>query len=248
MKIKNVLISQPKPEDKSPYATICENLKITIDFIPFVYVERCTDKEFRVQKVDISQYSGVILTSKSAVDYFFDMSERTRYKPGDHVKFFCNSHAIANYLQKYMPYRKKRIYGGPKGLEQLRPLLRRHKAEKFLLPCSDKLSPAKVKILEGMEFLDWTKVALYKTAKSDLSNIAIANYDVLVFFSPSGVESLFHNFPDFKQENTHIATFGKSTFQLAENFGLDVAIKAPSEEFPSMKMALESYIKANNKR
>ena len=246
MKVKTILVSQPKPEKKSPYFGICERYKVKMDFIPFVHVEGVSARDIRNQRVDFSKYSAIIFTSKNVVDYFFDAAKKMRYEPTDDIKYFCQSGAISNYLQKYITYRKRRIYKGQKTLQQLKPLLKKYETEKFLLPCSNKLSPFTVKYLNELN-VNWTKVELCKTVKSNLSHLENVFYDILVFFSPSGIESLYHNFPNFKQNNTRIAVFGISTIKFAKKAGLKIDIQAPTEAFPSMAMALEDYIREANK-
>jgi uroporphyrinogen-III synthase len=170
-----------------------------------------------------------------------------RFKVPDTMKYFCQSEAVAYYLQKYVVYRKRKIYVGQRMFSDLIPVIAKHKNETFLLPSSDKLKPSVPKAMDELE-VNWKQAVFYKTVISDLSDLANVYYDVLVFFSPSGIESLFHNFPDFKQNNTRIAVFGNSTIKAVENKGLRVDVSAPTKETPSMSMALERYIKKMNKK
>tara|TARA_B000000441_G_C21661724_1_gene301661 strand:- start:141 stop:887 length:747 start_codon:yes stop_codon:yes gene_type:complete len=248
MKVKTILISQPEPKvENSPYAELEEKQKVKIDFIPFIHVEGVTSKEVRQQKVDLSQFTAIILTSRNAVDHFFRLAEEMRFKVPDSLKYFCQSEAVAYYLQKYVVYRKRKIYVGKRTFPELIPTIKKYKNEKFLLPCSDMLKPAIPKQLDKAG-VTWKKAVFYKTVVSDLSHLEKVFYDIVVLFSPSGIKSLFENFPDFKQNNTRIAVFGNSTIKAAKEHGLTVNIKAPTPETPSMTMALEKYIKEQNKK
>ncbi|HLT52472.1 MAG TPA: uroporphyrinogen-III synthase [Flavobacteriaceae bacterium] len=245
--MKTILVSQPEPKiENSPYFDLQEKLKVKIDFRPFIHVEGVPSKEIRQQKVDLAQYSAIVLTSRNSVDHFFRVADEMRYKVPDTLKYFCQSEAVAYYLQKYVVYRKRKIYVGKRNFADLSPLIKKYKDEKFLLPTTDKL---KDEVPETMNQLgvDWKEAIFYKTVISDLSDLADVYYDILVFFSPSGIDSLFHNFPDFKQNNTRIAAFGSTTIKAAEEKGLVINIPAPTPETPSMTMALEKYIEAANK-
>ena len=248
MKVKTILVSQPEPKvENSPYFDLIQKQKVKIDFRPFIHVEGVPAKEVRSQKIDLSRFTAVILTSRNAADHFFRIAEELRFKVPDDMRYFCQSEAIANYLQKYIVYRKRKIYVGKRTFSELTPVFKKFKAEKFLLPASDKLKPEVPKVLNDLK-LNWKQATFYKTVVSDLSDLRDVYYDILVFFSPSGIESLLKNFPDFKQNNTRIAVFGNTTVKAAEAHGLRVDIKAPTPETPSMTMALEKYIKEVNKR
>ncbi|MCK8520883.1 uroporphyrinogen-III synthase [Aquimarina sp. D1M17] len=248
MKVKTILVSQPEPKvENSPYFDLEEKEKVKIDFIPFIHVEGVDAKEVRLQKVDLSQYTAIILTSRNSVDHFFRIAEEMRYKVPDSMKYFCQSEAVAYYLQKYVVYRKRKIYVGKRTFQELSPLIKKYKTEKFLLPSSDKLKPEIPNTLDSLK-VNWKQGIFYRTVVSDLSDLRDVFYDVLVFFSPSGIKSLFENFPDFKQNNTRIAVFGNSTVKAAEEHGLVVNIQAPTPETPSMTMALQKYIKEVNKK
>ncbi|MCP4052459.1 MULTISPECIES: uroporphyrinogen-III synthase [Mesoflavibacter] len=247
MKVKTILVSQPEPKiENSPYFDLSEKQKVKIDFRPFIHVEGVSTKEIRQQKVDLTKYTAIILTSRNAVDHFFRVAEEMRFKVPDTMKYFCQSEAVAFYLQKYVVYRKRKIYVGKRTFAELSPLIKKYKDEKFLLPTTDKLKPEVPTILDGLG-VDWKEAIFYRTVISDLSDLANVYYDILVFFSPSGIESLFHNFPDFKQNDTRIAVFGNTTIKAVEAKGLRVDISAPTPETPSMTMALEKYIKEVNK-
>jgi uroporphyrinogen-III synthase len=247
MKVKTILVSQPEPKlENSPYAKLIEKEKLTVDFRPFIHVEGVDSKTVRQQKIDLSKFTAIILTSRNAVDHYFRLAEEMRFKVPDTMKYFCQSEAVAFYLQKYVVYRKRKIYVGKRLFSDLAPLLKKHKTETYLLPSSDMLKPDVPKTLDELG-VNWTRGIFYKTVISDLSDLADVHYDILVFFSPSGIESLFTNFPDFKQNNTRIAAFGNTTIKAAEEKGLVVNIKAPTPETPSMTMALQKYLSEVNK-
>lgn len=248
MKVKTILVSQPEPKvENSPYFDLEEKEKVKIDFIPFIHVEGVDAKEVRLQKVDLSQYTAIILTSRNSVDHFFRIAEEMRHKVPDTMKYFCQSEAVAYYLQKYVVYRKRKIYVGKRTFQELAPLIKKYKNEKFLLPSSDKLKPLIPDTLNNLK-VEWKQGVFYRTVVSDLSDLRDVFYDILVFFSPSGIQSLFENFPDFKQNDTRIAVFGNSTVKAAEEHNLVVNIQAPTPETPSMTMALQKYIKEVNKK
>ena len=247
MKIKSILVSQPEPELKnSPYNQLMKKWKVKVDFRPFIHVEGKTSREVRQQKIDLSKFSAIILTSRNSVDHFFRIAEEMRYPIPNALKYFCLSEAVAFYLQKYVVYRKRKIYVGGRTFDELADVISKYKDENYLLPGSNVLS---TKIIEKLNDLEvrWTKGVFYNTVVSDLSDLENVYYDVLVFFSPSGIESLFKNFPDFKQNNTRIAVFGKNTVKAAENSGLRIDIEAPLPKIPSMSRALDVYIEKANK-
>jgi uroporphyrinogen-III synthase len=248
MKVKTILVSQPEPKvENSPYFELEEKQKVKIDFIPFIHVEGVSSKDVRQQKIDLANYTAIILTSRNSVDHFFRIADEMRFKVPDTLKYFCQSEAVAYYLQKYVVYRKRKIYVGKRNFAELSPLIKKYKNEKFLLPSSDMLKPDVPKTLNKLG-VDWKKATFYRTVVSDLSHLREVFYDVLVFFSPSGIKSLFENFPDFEQKNTRIAVFGNTTVKAAKEHGLTVNIQAPTPETPSMTMALEKYIKEMNKK
>ena len=247
MKVKTILVSQPEPKvENSPYFELQQKHKIKIDFRPFIHVEGVNAKEIRLQKIDLNNFTAIILTSKNAVDHFFRVADEMRYKVPEGLKYFCQSEAVAFYLQKYVVYRKRKIYVGQKDFIDLTTLLKKYKDEKFLLPASDQLNAEAPIILNNLK-VDWTQAVFYKTVMSDLSDLADVYYDVLAFFSPTGIKSLFMNFPDFEQNETRIAVFGSTTQKEALEHGLRVDIMAPTPESPSMTMALDKYISKVNK-
>ncbi|CAM1361280.1 uroporphyrinogen-III synthase [Tenacibaculum xiamenense] len=246
MKVKTILVSQPAPKtETSPYFDLADKLKVKVDFRSFIHVEGIPVKEVRAQKIDLNNYTAIILTSRNAVDHFFRIAEEMRFTVPDDMKYFCQSEAVAYYLQKYVVYRKRKIYVGTRTFPELTKLIKKHKDEKFLLPSSDKLKALIPNELDKLG-VDWKRADLYRTVVSDLSDLENVFYDILVFFSPSGIESLYQNFPKFKQNDTRIAVFGNSTKKAVEDRGLRVDIAAPAPETPSMTMALEKYIKSTN--
>jgi uroporphyrinogen-III synthase len=246
--VKTILVSQPEPKiENSPYFDLIERQKVKIDFRPFIHVEGVSSKEVRTQKVDLTQYTAIILTSRNSVDHFFRIAEDMRFKVPDSMKYFCLSEAVAFYLQKYVVYRKRKIYVGKRTFAELSPLIKKYKMESFLLPSSDKLKSEVPSLLDELG-VSWKKATFYKTVVSDLSDLRDVYYDILVFFSPSGIKSLLENFPDFQQNDTRIAVFGNTTVKAAADNGLRVDIKAPTPDTPSMTMALEKYIKEVNGR
>lgn len=248
MKVKTILVSQPEPKsDASPYHELARKQKVTVDFRPFIHVEGVGGADVRQQKISISDHTAVILTSRNAVDHYFRVCEEMRFEVPTDMKYFCMSEAIAFYLQKYITYRKRKIYFGKQRFVDLIDVIKKHKSEKFLLPSSDLLKPVIPQLLEDNK-INYTRAILYKTVCSDLSDLEDVFYDVLVFFSPSGIKSLFQNFPDFVQNNTRIAAFGQTTVKAVADAGLKVNIEAPSVKAPSMTMALEQYIKDVNKK
>lgn len=248
LKIKKILVSQPKPEnDKSPYLELAEKTNIKIDFRPFIKVEGIPSKEFRQERIDILAHAAIIFTSRTAIDNFFRIAEEIRIMIPDSMKYFCISESIAHYLQKYIVYRKRKIFYGNNVFKDLvEQVICKHSSENFLVPLSDMHKPEIPRILEKNK-IKFTKAILYRTVSSDLSDLKDVNYDILVFYSPSGIKSLFENFPDFEQNNTKIACFGPHTAKAVKKAGLRLDISAPSPASPSMTMALEKYIKQYNK-
>lgn len=248
MKVKSILITQPKPEtEKSPYLELAKKYNVKVDFRPFIHIEGIAAKDFRKERINISDHSAIILTSKNAADHFFRICSEMRITVPDSLKYFCISESTAYYLQKYVIYRKRKIFHGKQTIADLIDIIKKNKDEKFFLPCSDIHKEQITGILDSLK-IDYTKAALYKTVCSDLSDLANINYDILVFFSPSGIESLLQNFPKFKQSKTRIAAFGPTTTKAVNDAGLKINISAPIPQAPSMAMALEQYIKEANKK
>ncbi len=247
LKIKRILVSQPEPEtEKSPYYDLAEKHNLKIDFRPFIQVEPVEAKVFRKERINILDYTAVLFTSRTSVDHFFRICEEMRITVPDTMKYFCVSEATAFYLQKYIVYRKRKIFFGKSRFEDLVEIIEKHRDEKYLLPLSDMHKPEIPKKLEKMK-INFKIAILYRTVASDLSDLSDVNYDILVFFSPSGIKSLFENFPDFKQNETKIAAFGPTTAKAVKDAKLRLDIQAPLPEAPSMTMALDQYIKLSNK-
>ncbi|MEY3085175.1 MAG: hypothetical protein RL037_1355 [Bacteroidota bacterium] len=248
MAIKSILVSQPKPEgEKSPYYDLVEKYKLKIDFRQFIKVEGVEAKDFRAQKVNLQDHTAIILTSKVAIDHFFRIAEETRFEVPDTMKYFCITESIALYLQKYVTYRKRKIFFGKQTIDELAEIMKKHKEEKFLLPCTDILRDNIPDTLEK-HMLQFTKVILYRTVAADLSDLEDVYYDMLVFFSPGGIESLFKNFPDFQQNETVIAAFGPTTAGAVVKHNLRLDIHAPHPKAPSMVGAIELFIKEQLKK
>lgn len=248
MKVKTILVSQPKPAtERSPYFDLADKQKVKIDFRPFIHVEDVPAREVRAQKIDFSNFTAIILTSRNAIDNYFRLAEEMRFTVPDDMRYFCQSEAIAFYLQNYVVYRKRKIYVAKRSFEDLIKLIKKHKSETFLLPSSDKLKPIIPVLLNDLK-IKWSNATMFKTVVSDLSDLEDVYYDVLVFFSPSGIKSLFQNFPGYTQKGTRIAVFGTTTIKAAEEAGLTVDIAAPTKESPSMTAALNDYIKIANKK
>lgn len=248
MKIKKILVSQPKPvNDKSPYVELAERNNLRIDFRPFIKVDGISAKEFRQERIDVLEHTAVIFTSRTAIDHFFRIAEELRLTIPDDMKYFCISESVALYLQKYIVYRKRKIFFGSNIFKELvEQVISRHSSEKFLVPLSDIHKPEIPRILDKNK-IKYTKAILYRTVSSDLSDLSDVNYDVLVFYSPSGIKSLYDNFPAFEQKDTKIACFGPHTAKAIKKAGLRLDIEAPSVNAPSMTMALENFIRKYNK-
>jgi uroporphyrinogen-III synthase len=247
LKVRTILVSQPEPKaENSPYFELQQKHKVKVDFRSFIHVEGVSAKDVRAQKIDLNNFTAIILTSKNAVDHFFRVADEMRYKVPEDLRYFCQSEAIAFYLQKYVVYRKRKIYVGQKDFADMSSLFKKYKDEKYLLPASDQLNADAPITLNNLK-INWTQAVFHKTVMSDLSDLADVYYDVLAFFSPTGIKSLFKNFPDFKQNNTRIAVFGSTTQKEALEHGLRIDILAPTPETPSMTMALEKYVAEVNK-
>lgn len=248
VKVKNILVSQPQPADleRSPYGDLSQKFSLNIDFHKFIKVEGITSKEFRQSRINLLDYTAVIFTSRNAVDHYFRMAGELRVEIPQTMKYFCISEATAFYLQKYVQYRKRKIFHGRQNFTELAEIIKKHKEEKYLLPCSDIHKASLSELLEE-EGIDFTKAIFYKTLASDLSHLDIKKYDMLVFFSPAGVESLFKNFPEFKQNSTVIGAFGPTTTKAIKDAGLTLDIEAPTKTAPSMTMAIEEFLKNSGK-
>jgi len=246
VKVKKVLVSQPKPSSgKSPYYDIAEKYGVEIEFRPFIKVEGLSAKEFRQSKISISDFTAIIFTARTAIDHFFRLCEEMRINIPDTMKYFCTTESIALYLQKYIIYRKRKIFHGNNGkLEDLLPSLIKHKKEKFLFAVSD-VHKEDTSILDK-NGINYTKAVMYRTVSNDFGPDEPFDYDMLLFFSPSGIDSLMKNFPDFQQNDIRIGCFGATTAQAVRNAGLRLDIEAPSVKAPSMTAALDNFLKEDS--
>jgi uroporphyrinogen-III synthase len=248
--VKKVLITQPKPEgEKSPYFDLARKHSIELHFHPFIVVEAIPSKEFRKQKIEIPNYTAIIFTSRNAIDHFFRICEEMKLNVSQDTKYFCITEAVALYLQKFILYRKRKVFYGADGSNKsLFDVITKHKDnEKFLYPCSQSFDS---------EITNWLKVhhceyatpVLYKIISNDVTEVMSKNFDVICFFTPGGVKSLIENFPKFKQNGTRIGAFGANTFKAVEEAGLTLDIKAPQPLVPSMVSALEQYLNSLRKK
>ncbi|MDH6534407.1 uroporphyrinogen-III synthase [Parabacteroides sp. 52] len=249
LNIKKMLVSQPKPaSEKSPYFDIAEKYGVEIDFRPFIKVEGLTAKEFRQQRIAILDYSAVIFTARTAIDHFFKLCEELRVTIPETMKYFCMTETIAVYLQKYIVYRKRKIFYGTGKPEDLVTLIAKHAKEKYVVPVSDVHKDDLFSLLDTKK-IDYTKAVMYRTVSNEFSKEETFDYDMLIFFSPSGISSLLKNFPNFKQEDIKIGCFGPTTAKAVKEAGLRLDVEAPTPEAPSMTAALDQYLKkANGKK
>jgi len=252
MQVKKILITQPRPDsDKSPYYELSRKYSLELDFHPFIRLEPIPGKEFRKQKIEIQNYTGVIFTSRNAIDHFFRTCEELKVSVSQDTKYFCITEAVALYLQKFILYRKRKVFYGADGSNKsLFDVINKHKSnEKFLYVCSENQ--------QDNEIVNWLKSNgcefvlgfMYRTRSNDVKGLLEQKeYDVICFFTPSGVRSLFDNIPKFKQNGTVIGAFGSNTMRAVEEAGLKLEIKAPQPQTPSMVAALEQFILANKKK
>ncbi len=249
LKIKKVLISQPKPAtEKSPYFDIVEKYNVTIDFRPFIKVEGVDSKEFRQQRINISEYTAIVFTAKVAIDHFFALCEELRITMPETMKYFCISESVALYLQKYIVYRKRKIFFSQTGkMDGLAGSLAKHNKEKFIVPVSDVHGDDITAVLDEKK-IDYTKAVMYRTVSNEVAPEEIDNYDLLVFFTPAGIASLFKNYPNFEQGEKAIGCFGAATAKAVRDSGLRLDCEAPLPGLTSMTAALEAFIKENQKK
>ncbi|UII34224.1 uroporphyrinogen-III synthase [Fulvivirga ulvae] len=244
--VKSILVSQPKPSDEnSPYFKLAEKYNLKVDFRPFIQVDPVSIKEFRQQKIDILKHTAIIFTSRNAVDHFFKICEEVKIEMPADMKYFCISEQTANYLQKYIVIRKRKIFTGHRTATDLLEILKKHKNEKYLFPCSD-IRKNDIPDFLSQNGFNYSEAIIYRTVASDLSDLENVYYDILAFFSPSGINSLLVNFPEFKQNNTRIAAFGPTTAKAVKDADLILDIEAPLPNAPSMTGAIELYIKKAN--
>ena len=249
MKYKKILVSQPQPtSEKSPYFDLAGKHGVEVVFRPFIKIEGLTAKDFRQQKINIADYSAVVFTARTAIDHFFRLCEEMRITIPDTKKYFCTSEIVANYLQKYIVYRKRKIFASKTGrLADLIPSMQKHKTEKYLLVVSDVNNGDEVEYLRTNK-IDVTPAVMYQTVSNDFKPDEAFDYDMLLFFSPAGIESLLKNFPDFKQGDIAIAALGSATAKAVTDAGLRLDIAAPSPEAPSMPAAIDLFLSKNQTR
>lgn len=248
MKIKSILVTQPKPEsDKSPYLELSKKYNLKIDFIPFFHMEGISAREFRQERINLQEFTAVILTSRHSIDHYFRMCQEMRFEVPETMKYFCTSEAVAFYIQKHTQFRKRKVFYGQHNIHDLSPILRKHREEKYLLPHSNTHNKEIDEVL-NKEKINFTKALFYRTVPSDLSYMKKLEYDALVFFSPADLKSLRKNFPKFRQRETKIAAFGSATAKAVEGAGFHLDIHAPTPEAPSMTAALENHIRGKNGR
>ena len=244
LNIKRLLVSQPKPtSEKSPYFDLAEKYGVEIEFRPFIKVEPLTSKEFRQQNISILDYSAVVFTARTGIDHFFRLCEELRVTIPETMKYFCMSESIAVYLQKYIVYRKRKIFFGASGkLDDLITIIAKHPKEKYLVPVSD-VHKDDLRLKLEAKKIDFTEAVMYRTVSNDFKADESFDYDMLVFFSPAGISSLLKNFPNFNQKDIRIGCFGPTTAKAVKDAGLRLDVEAPTPEAPSMTAALEQYLK-----
>lgn len=248
MKIKKILVSQPKPSsDKSPYFDIAARHGVEMVFRPFIKVEGLSAREFRQQKINITDFSAVIFTARTAIDHFFRLCEEMRLTIPDTMKYFCTTESIALYLQKYIVYRKRKIFHGETGkLADMLPSLTKHNKETFLYAVSDvHKNDTNAEMLDKAK-INYTKAVMYRTVSNDFTPDEPFDYDMLLFFSPAGIDSLLKNFPEFQQGDIQVGCFGASTAKAIEDAGLRLDLSAPSPKAPSITAALDLFLKEKN--
>ena len=248
MKIKKVLVSQPKPSsEKSPYYDIAEKYGVKIDFRPFIKVESLSAREFRQQKVSILDHTAVVFTSRHAIDHFFTLCAELRVSIPETMKYFCTSEQVALYIQKYVQYRKRKVFFGATGkFADLLPAIVKHGSEKYFVPMSD-VHTSEIKDALEAKKIQHSLAVMYRTVSNDFTPDEKFDYDMLLFFSPAGIDSLMKNFPDFEQKDMAIGCFGPATAKAVKDAGLRLDLEAPTVEAPSMTAALDKFIAERNK-
>ncbi len=249
VKIKNILVSQPQPAEleKSPYWELINRHNIKFEFKKFFSVVGLNSAEFRQSRINLAEFTGIIFTSRNAIDYYFSLAKDLRIEISENMKYFCTSDQIAFYLQKYIQFRKRKIFYGDSTYPSLLPLLKKHKDEKLVLPCNDSPNEELYSMLTE-NTINFQKAVIYKNESANLSNIDLSQFDMLCFFSPSGIKSLKDNFPEYTQGEQVLAAYGKTTIQAAEIAGLRIDVPAPTATAPSMIMAIDEFIKASKKK
>ncbi len=244
--VRNILISQAAPAIRLAYDEIEKRYGVRIDFIPFVTIEGLTEKEYRKNRVYPNEYTAIIFTSKNAIDHFFRLCTEMRIKMSDETKYFCSTETIANYLQKFINFRKRKVFNGTKNIVDLKSYIQRNKEERFYLPCSDQGHPEVIKFFNDMK-IPIQDAVMYRTVNNDLSDLKDIKYDIIAFFSALEIKSMFEQFPDFKQEDRRICVFGTAALKAVTDKGMTVNIQAGTPEAPSIAVALETYLKGSNR-
>ncbi|MDL2238963.1 uroporphyrinogen-III synthase [Bacteroidales bacterium OttesenSCG-928-L14] len=243
MKVKNILFSQPKPAEieKSPYFSLIKKFNVECDFEQFIKIEDVSAREFRLEKIYFQDFGAAILTSRNAIDHLFRMAKDLRYEMPDSMKYFCNSESTAFYLQRYIQYRKRKVFHGKQTIDDMMEQILKHKEDKFLIPCSD---VHKNELSDKLDHhnLAYKKAVVYRTVSKDITHLDLSKYEMIVLFTPSGVKSLFENFPDYKQGETLFGAFGASTISALEEANIRIDVQAPKPKTPSMTMAIEEYL------
>jgi uroporphyrinogen-III synthase len=249
LKIKKILVSQPQPKgEKSPYFDISEKYNVKIEFRPFIRVEPLSAKEFRAQRVSILDHTAIIFNAKQGIDHFFNLCDEMRITIPEDMKYFCITESVAVYLQHYIHYRKRKVfYGSSSKMQDLVTVLNKHASEKFLFVTPEVLNEETIAALDSSK-ITYTKAIMYRTVSNNFGPNEEFNYDMLLFFSPIGVQSLFKNFPDFNQGEIHIGCLGSTTAATIREAGLRLDLEVPTPQMPSMTMALDAYLKENAKK
>ncbi|MFN7325450.1 MAG: uroporphyrinogen-III synthase [Chitinophagales bacterium] len=244
-RVKNILISQAEPPQRAQYDDLERKYDVRIDFVPFVTLEGLTEKEYRKNRVYPNDYTAIIFTSRHAVDHFFRLCGEMRIKMSDETKYFCATEAIANYLQKYINFRKRKVFNGTRSVTELRAYILKNKGEKFYLPCSDQGNPEITSFFKELS-VPLQEAIMYRTVNNDLSELADVKYDIIAFFTALEIKSIFEQFPEFKQEDRRICVFGTAALKAVSERGLTVNIQAGTPEAPSIAVALENYLRKSN--
>jgi uroporphyrinogen-III synthase len=245
-RVQNILISQPKPAQRSAYDELEKKFGVRIDFVPFMTLEGLTEKEYRKNRVYPNDYTAIVFTSKNAIDHFFRLCSELRIKMSEDTKYFCSTETIANYLQKFIMFRKRKVFNGTKSITELKSYILRNKEEKFFLPCSDQGHPEVTNYFKELK-VPIQEAIMYRSVNTDLTDLKDIKYDIIAFFSALEIKSMFEQFPDFKQEDRRICVFGTSALKAVTDRGMTVHIQAGTPEAPSIAVALETYLKISNK-
>ncbi len=245
-RVHNILISQAKPAVLTAYEELEKRFGVRIDFVPFVTIEGLTEKEYRKNRVYPNDYTSIVFTSKHAVDHFFRLCGEMRIKMSEETKYFCATEAIANYLQKFIMFRKRKVFNGTKSVLELKSYIQRNREEKFYLPCNDQGNPEVTKFFRDLK-VPIQEAMMYRTVNNDLADLKDIKYDIIAFFSALEIKSMFEQFPDFRQEDRRICVFGTAALKAVTDRGMKVNIQAGTPEAPSIAVALETYLKTSNK-